>query len=134
MRPITLTEPGTVLPESELILNPDGSVYHIALRPEQLGDIVLVVGDPGRVARISERFDRIDHQGQNREFVAHTGTLRGRRITALATGIGTDNIDIVVGELDALVNIRRRSSERSPSCASAPAALCRRTSRWTISS
>ena len=105
MRPITLTEPGTVLPESELILNPDGSVYHIALRPEQLGDIVLVVGDPGRVARISERFDRIDHQGQNREFVAHTGTLRGRRITALATGIGTDNIDIVVGELDALVNI-----------------------------
>lgn len=105
MRPITLTEPGTVLPESELILNPDGSVYHIALKPEQLGDIVFVVGDPGRVALISKRFDSIDHRSQNREFIAHTGTLRGRRITALATGIGTDNIDIVLGELDALVNI-----------------------------
>ncbi len=105
MRPITLTEPGTVLPESELILNPDGSVYHIALKPEQLGDIVFVVGDPGRVALISKRFDSIEHRSQNREFIAHTGTLRGRRITALATGIGTDNIDIVLGELDALVNI-----------------------------
>ncbi|MEO8069636.1 MAG: nucleoside phosphorylase [Flavobacteriales bacterium] len=105
MRPITLTEPGTVLPESELILNPDGSVYHLALRPEQLGDTVFVVGDPGRVALISKHFDRIDHKSQNREFIAHTGTLRGRRITALATGIGTDNLDIVMGELDALVNI-----------------------------
>ncbi|HMW96471.1 MAG TPA: nucleoside phosphorylase [Flavobacteriales bacterium] len=105
MRPITLTEPGTVLPESELILNPDGSVYHLALKAEQLGDLVLVVGDPGRVKRISERFDQIEHQGQNREFIAHTGILRGRRITALATGIGTDNIDIVLGELDALANI-----------------------------
>lgn len=105
MRPITLTEPGTVLPESELILNPDGSVYHLALRPEQLGDTVFVVGDPGRVALISKHFDRVDHKSQNREFIAHTGTLRGRRITALATGIGTDNLDIVMGELDALVNI-----------------------------
>lgn len=105
MRPITLTEPGTLLPESELILNPDGSVYHLALRPEHLGDIVFVVGDPGRVALISKRFDTIEHRSQNREFIAHTGTLRGRRVTALATGIGTDNIDIVLGELDALVNI-----------------------------
>ncbi len=105
MRPITLTEPGTLLPESELILNPDGSVYHLALRPEHLGDIVFVVGDPGRVALISKRFDQVDHTSQNREFIAHTGTLHGRRITALATGIGTDNIDIVLGELDALVNI-----------------------------
>ena len=105
MHAITLTEPGTVLPESELILNPDGSVYHLALKPEQLGDTVFVVGDPGRVALISKRFDRIDHRSQNREFIAHTGELRGRRITALATGIGTDNIDIVMGELDALVNI-----------------------------
>ena len=105
MRPITLTEHGTPLAPSELILNPDGSVYHIALKPEQLGDLVFVVGDPGRVGLISKRFDRIEHQGQNREFVAHTGTLRGKRITALATGIGTDNIDIVLTELDALVNI-----------------------------
>lgn len=105
MRPITLTEPGTVLPESELILNPDGSVYHLALRPEHIGDLVLVAGDPGRIALISQRFDRIEHRSQNREFIAHTGTLRGKRITALATGIGTDNVDIVMGELDALVNI-----------------------------
>ena len=105
MRPILLTEPGVVLPDSELILNPDGSVYHLALRPEQLGDLVLVVGDPGRVARISAHFEKIEHQSQNREFIAHTGTYHGARITALATGIGTDNIDIVLGELDALVNI-----------------------------
>ena len=105
MRPITLTEPGTILPESELILNPDSSVYHLALKPDQIGDLIFVVGDPGRVARISKRFDKIDHQSQNREFIAHTGTLNGARITALATGIGTDNLDIVMGELDALVNI-----------------------------
>lgn len=105
MHPISLTEPGTELAPSELILNPDGSVYHLALRPEQLGDLVLVVGDPGRVQRISEHFDNVEHRVQNREFISHTGTLHKSRITALATGIGTDNIDIVLGELDALVNI-----------------------------
>jgi len=105
MRPIVLTPPGTELAPSELILNPDGSVYHLALRPEQLADTVLVVGDPGRVALISQRFDHVEHRSQNREFIAHTGTLGGRRFTALATGIGTDNIDIVLNELDALVNI-----------------------------
>lgn len=105
MRPILLTEPGTELPESELILNPDGSVYHLALRPEQLGDIVLIAGDPGRIEAISKRFQTVEHRSQNREFVAHTGTLNGRRVTALATGIGPDNIDIVINELDALVNI-----------------------------
>jgi uridine phosphorylase len=105
MRPITLTPAGTRLPESELILNPDGSVYHLALRPEHLGDLILVAGDPGRIAQISKRFEKIEHRSQNREFIAHTGVLHGVRITALATGIGTDNIDIVMGELDALVNI-----------------------------
>lgn len=105
MRPILLTEPGTEIPPSELVLNPDGSVYHLALRPEQLGDIVLLVGDPGRVERISSRFERIDHRSQNREFVAHTGVLNNRRLTVLGTGIGPDNIDIVMNELDALVNI-----------------------------
>lgn len=105
MDPIILTEPGTVLAPSELVMNPDGSVYHLALRPDQLAPNVLVVGDPGRVARISARFDKVEHQVHNREFVAHTGTFRGRRFTALATGIGTDNIDIVLNELDALVNI-----------------------------
>jgi uridine phosphorylase len=105
MRPILLTEPGVELEPSELILNSDGSVYHLALRPEQLGDVVFVMGDPGRVALISKHFDTVEHHSQNREFIAHTGTRYGVRITALATGIGADNIDIVLNELDALVNI-----------------------------
>jgi len=105
MHPITLTPPGTIIAPSELILNPDGSVYHIALRPEQLGDIVLVVGDQGRVELISRHFSSIEHKVNNREFVGHTGEYNGIRITALSTGIGTDNLDIVVNELDALVNI-----------------------------
>ena len=105
MNPILLTEPGVELEPSELILNPDGSVYHLALRPEQLGDVVFVVGDPARVALISAHFDSVDHRSQNREFIAHTGARNGVRVTALATGIGTDNIDIVLNELDALVNI-----------------------------
>jgi uridine phosphorylase len=93
------------IPSSELILNPDGSIYHLKLRPEQLADTVLLVGDQGRVATISKYFDQIEHEVSNREFVTHTGTYRGKRITALSTGIGTDNIDIVINELDALVNI-----------------------------
>lgn len=105
MHPITLTEPGIKLLPSELVLNPDGSVYHLALLPEQLGDLVMVVGDQGRVERISRHFERVEHRTQNREFVAHTGVYHGTRITALSTGIGTDNIDIVLNELDALVNI-----------------------------
>jgi len=90
---------------SELVLNPDGSVYHLKLKPEQLADTVIVVGDQGRVEAISAYFDAIECKIQNREFVTHTGTFNGKRITALSTGIGTDNIDIVVNELDALVNI-----------------------------
>jgi uridine phosphorylase len=112
MNPITLTEPGTILPDSELVLNPDGSIYHLALRPEQLGDLVLVVGDQGRVERISRHFEKVEHRTQNREFVAHTGVYNGTHITALSTGIGTDNIDIVVNELDALANIDLK--ERTP--------------------
>jgi uridine phosphorylase len=118
MHPITLTPTDVVLPASELVLNPDGSVYHLALRPEQLGDLVLVVGDQGRVERISRHFSAVEHKVQNREFVAHTGVYRGAHVTALSTGIGTDNIDIVLNELDALVNIdletrRPRSQSRS---------------------
>ena len=105
MHAITLTEPGTALEASELVLNPDGSVYHLALRPEQLGDLVIVVGDQGRVDKVSRHFERIEHRVQNREFIAHTGVLHGTHITALSTGIGTDNIDIVLNELDALANI-----------------------------
>ncbi|MEZ4755563.1 MAG: nucleoside phosphorylase [Flavobacteriales bacterium] len=105
MHPITLTAAGTTLPPSELVLNPDGSVYHLALRPEHLGDLVLVVGDQGRVERISRQFNKVEHRVQNREFVSHSGEYRGVHVTALSTGIGTDNIDIVLNELDALANI-----------------------------
>lgn len=90
---------------SELIVNPDGSIYHIKLRPEQIAPNIIVVGDPGRVLQISRHFDKIEHKVQNREFITHTGTYRGCPVTALATGIGTDNIDIVLNELDAIVNI-----------------------------
>lgn len=94
-----------ILRESELILNPDGSVYHLKIRPDQLADNVILVGDPGRVEMISDFFDNVEFKGQNREFIVHTGTMQGMRITAMSTGMGTDNIDIVMNELDALVNI-----------------------------
>ena len=93
------------MPESELILNPDGSIYHIRLREEHIADTVILVGDQGRVARITRHFDHIEHQISNREFVTHTGVYKGKRITVLSTGIGTDNIDIVMNELHAAVNI-----------------------------
>ncbi len=95
----------TFLPESELILNDDGSVYHLHLQPEQLAPTVITVGDPDRVGSVSQHFDRIDHKIQKREFITHTGELNGKRLTVISTGIGTDNIDIVLNELDALVNI-----------------------------
>jgi len=91
--------------ESELILNPNGSVYHLNLLPENIANDIIVVGDPGRVERISRHFDKIEFKIHNREFITHTGYFKGKKITALATGIGTDNIDIVINELDALVNI-----------------------------
>lgn len=93
------------LEASELIVNPDNSIYHLHIRPEQLADDIIVVGDPQRVEVISNYFDRIEHKVVNREFITHTGYLNGKKITALATGIGTDNIDIVMNELDAVVNI-----------------------------
>jgi uridine phosphorylase len=89
---------------SELILNPDGSIYHLALQPEQVAHKIIVAGDPDRIATISAKFDSIECKVQNREFITHTGTFNGQRVTAMATGIGTDNIDIVLNELDALVN------------------------------
>lgn len=95
----------THIPESELILNKDGSVYHLHLRPEQIANTIITVGDPDRVSAVSKHFDRIDTKVQKREFVTHTGELNGQRISVISTGIGTDNIDIVLNELDALVNI-----------------------------
>ena len=91
--------------ESELILNPDGSVYHLNLLPEHISDTIIFVGDQDRVERITKHFDFIEFETQKREFKTQTGTYKGKRITVLSTGIGPDNIDIVMNELDALVNI-----------------------------
>ena len=91
--------------ESELILNADGSIYHLNLLPEDLASTVITVGDPDRVAKVSKHFDRIELKKGKREFITHTGYLGNKRLTVISTGIGTDNIDIVLNELDALANI-----------------------------
>lgn len=91
--------------ESELIINSDGSVFHLHLKPEQLADKVILVGDPGRVETVAKYFDKIECEVSNREFRTITGTYQGKRISVQSTGIGCDNIDIVVNELDALANI-----------------------------
>src|SRR6187401_1111035 len=93
------------IPESELILNEDGSVYHLNLLPHEISDTIINVGDPDRVALVSRHFQASELKKQKREFVTHTGLYKGKRITVISTGIGTDNIDIVYNELDALVNI-----------------------------
>lgn len=92
-------------PESELIINPDGSIFHLHLLPDQLADKVILVGDPDRVETVAEFFDSRECEVSNREFRTITGIYKGKRITVLSTGIGTDNIDIVMNELDALANI-----------------------------
>lgn len=91
--------------ESELIINNRGAVYHLNLRPEELASDIITVGDPDRVAEVSKHFDKTDGKYQHREFVTHTGWVGNKRISVVSTGIGTDNIDIVLNELDALVNI-----------------------------
>ena len=91
--------------DTELILNPDGSVFHLHLKNENIADTVLLVGDPGRVALIGKHFSHVEHSINHREFVTQTGFYKGKRITALSSGIGTDNIDIVLNELYAAVNI-----------------------------
>ncbi len=93
------------IPESDLIINPDGSIYHLNLLPEDVADTIIVVGDQDRVAEVSKHFDTVELKKGKREFITHTGLLGKKRITVLSTGIGTDNIDIVLNELDALVNI-----------------------------
>jgi uridine phosphorylase len=90
---------------SELIINPRGAVYHLDLRPEELADTIITVGDPDRVANVSKYFDRIEHQSAHREFITHTGYIGSKRISVMSTGIGPDNIDIALNEVDALVNI-----------------------------
>lgn len=94
-----------MIQSSELILNPDGSVYHLNLLPEHIAHDIIFVGDQNRVEKITQFFDRIEFSTQKREFKTQTGTYKGKRLTVMSTGIGPDNIDIVMNELDALVNI-----------------------------
>lgn len=105
----------TRISDTDLILNPDGSVFHLALLADQLADHIIAVGDPGRVEQVSRHFDAVEFKEQNREFVTHTGTLGGKRISAISTGIGPDNVEIFFHEVDALVNIdlARREPRRS---------------------
>lgn len=95
----------TSLKPSELVLNPDGSVYHLNLLPSEIGDKIILVGDPSRVSLVSDRFDEIEVVKEKREFITHTGILGDKRISVVSTGIGTDNIDIVMNELDILANV-----------------------------
>ena len=99
------------IPESELIINPDGSVYHLNLKPGDVADRIITVGDPGRVYRISRFFDSLEFEMNKREFITHTGTYKGKRITVISTGMGTDNIEILMTELDAIFNIDLKSRE-----------------------
>jgi len=102
------------IPESELIINADGSIFHLHIRPDQLGDTVILVGDPGRVEMFRPLFESIECENASREFVWITGVYNSKRVTALSTGIGTDNIDIVMTELDALANIDFSTREVKP--------------------
>ncbi len=102
------------IPESELIINGDGSAFHLHIRPEQLADNVILVGDPGRVAMVKSYFSSIEAEGNSREFFWATGLYGGKRLTVLSTGIGTDNIDIVMTELDALANVDFETREVKP--------------------
>ncbi len=100
-----------MIAESELILNPDGSVYHLHLLPEEIAETIITVGDPDRVSEVSKHFDSIEVKRNKREFVTHTGYIGKKRVSVISTGIGTDNIDIVFTELDALVNIDLKTRE-----------------------
>jgi uridine phosphorylase len=91
--------------ESELIINSRGAVYHLNCRPEEIASTIITVGDPDRVGEVSKHFDTIEFKNQHREFVTHTGYIGSKRITCVSTGIGPDNIDIILNELDALANI-----------------------------
>ena len=99
------------IPESELILNEDGSVFHLHLLPEMVADTIIVVGDPNRVAKVSMYFDRIDYQISSRELITHTGELNGKRISVISSGMGTDNVELLMTELDALVNVNLKTRQ-----------------------
>jgi len=98
-------------PESELIMNKDGSVYHLSLRPQDISDIILTVGDPSRVHKVSQYFDEVTFEMNKREFITHTGLYKGRKITVMSTGMGTDNVEIMMTELDIITNINLKKRE-----------------------
>jgi len=106
------------IPDSELIITSRGAIYHLDVRPEELAETIILVGDPDRVSKVSKHFDRIEHQLHHREFNTHTGYIGKKRISVVSTGIGPDNIDIALNEIDALVNIdfetREIKSEHTP--------------------
>lgn len=104
--------------ESEMILNARGAIYHLNLKPEEIGGTVFLVGDPDRVKEVSKHFDKIEYRGEYREFITHTGVIGKKRLSVLSTGIGTDNIDIAINELDALVNIDLVTREIKPATTS----------------
>ncbi len=104
--------------ESEMILNARGAIYHLNLKPEEIGATVFLVGDPDRVKEVSKHFDKIEYKGEYREFITHTGVIGKKRLSVLSTGIGTDNIDIAINELDALVNIDLVTREIKPATTS----------------
>lgn len=99
------------IPDSELILNKDQSIYHLNLKPEHLSDVILAVGDPGRVHKISQYFDDVDFEMNKREFITHIGRYKGKRITVISSGMGTENVEILLNELDALANIDFKTRE-----------------------
>ena len=91
--------------QADLVINPDGSVYHLNLKPEHITDLIITVGDPGRVYKVSQHFDDIEFEMNKREFITHVGSYKGNRVMVMSTGMGTDNIEIVLTELDALANV-----------------------------
>ena len=97
--------------ETDLIINPDGSVYHLNLKPEDITDQIITVGDPSRVFRVSQYFDKIEFEMNKREFITHRGTYKGKKISVMSTGMGTDNVEIFLTELDALANINLKTRE-----------------------
>src|SRR6187455_2377616 len=99
------------IPESDLILNSDGSVYHLNLLPKHISDTIITVGDPSRVYRVSQYFDDVEFEMNKREFITHVGKYKGKKITVISTGIGTDNVEIFFNELDALVNVDLKTRE-----------------------
>jgi uridine phosphorylase len=99
---------------ADLVLNPDGSVYHLNLLPKHINDTIIVVGDPSRVYQVSQFFDDVEFEMNKREFITHVGKFKGKKITVISTGIGTDNVEIFFSELDALVNIDLKTGEEKP--------------------